>query len=244
MTKILLGTVSALALTVAVSGMALARDHHDRDDNGAKSANAAAASVTVASVDYNAAAGTLVTGENEIDDHAFSNAAGAFNVGQNRSINSNVQQSMAIAAVVGEQAREEGALAASVGADEVRHDATIFSAVVGDNEVEDHAFQGARGAFQVLQNRSINGNVSQSLAIGASVGDDGQNFNSGALSASVLDGSVSGNIALAAAVTLGHNVITDHAFENAKGAFNVMQNASLNSNVQQSLSIGAVVNSR
>jgi hypothetical protein len=38
------------------------------------------------------------------------------------------------------------------------------------------------------------------------------------------------------------NTITDHAFEHATGAFNILQNASINSSVQQGMAIGAVVN--
>jgi hypothetical protein len=91
MKQVMYGTVSALALMLAVTGGA----------NAAGTDQAAfAASATADIVDYNVGAFTAISGDNEIDEHAFQNAKGAFNVGQNESSNSSVHQNMAIAAIV------------------------------------------------------------------------------------------------------------------------------------------------
>jgi hypothetical protein len=250
MKQVILGTVSALALTLAVAGGAYA---------GPTSTNETAIAVSDASnlVLFNFAIGGLVIGDNEIDRDAFEHAKGAFNVGQNQSINSSVQQSMAIAAVINSPSSDdttksgsnELGLAASGGTSIVAANFALFDAVLGANEIENDAFKDAKGAFQVLQNRSINSGVSQSMAIGAVVSKDRDNDanpfgNQTALAASDLDSAVVGNVAALAVVgRLGNtNLITDHAFQHAAGAFNVLQNASINSSVQQSMSIGAVVN--
>jgi hypothetical protein len=248
MKQVMYGTVSALALMLAVTGGA----------NAAGTDQAAlAVSATGNLVDFNVGAFTAIFGGNEIDDNAFQNAKGAFNVGQNESINSSVQQSMAIAAIVQTNDSSDSlkspvdqlGLAASVGLSAVAFNAAVLNLVTGHNELEDHAFQNATGAFQVLQNHSLNSGVSQSMAIGAVITSDRDRDtpvfgNQTAVALSALGSAVTGNIALGNAVgTFSNtNLITDHAFQNAKGAFNVLQNSSINSSVQQSMAIGAVVN--
>ena len=249
MRKILFATVSVLALTLAASGAYATEPHGmgngggDNNDNGILNA-AVAASVAVGESEHNYAVGLDSDGFNLLDDHSFSDAKGAFNVGQNNSTNSNVQQSMAIAAVIGRQADIEAALAGSGGFGESEANSFIYSYADGKNLVTDHSFENAKGAFNVLQNNSVNSNASQSTAIAAVIGDDGSNFAAAAVAASVLVGSVSGNSANYYADVSGANIIKDNAFAHAAGAFNVLQNNSVNSNVQQSMSIGAVVNSR
>jgi hypothetical protein len=53
-------------------------------------------------------------------------------------------------------------LAASVGLSAVAYNYGLLNLVTGHNEIEDHAFENAAGAFQVLQNHSLNSGVSQS----------------------------------------------------------------------------------
>ncbi|HKT18220.1 MAG TPA: hypothetical protein VJR47_09270 [Stellaceae bacterium] len=249
------GTVSALALVLALGGVAKANDHHH-----AKSEAAIAGAFTGAGVVGNGAVYNAILGDNEIDDHAFTNATGAFNIGQNASINSAVQQSMAIAAVVntdGSDTVKEGsnelALAAAGGYNFVGCNDACLTLLGGGNEIENAAFEYATGAFQILQNRSVNSAVSQSMAIGAVVNTDGRDANTfgnqTALAVSALGADVVGNHA-GGTLTLpnlfdsftNNNVITDSSFQHATGAFNVLQNASLNSSVQQGMAIGAVVN--
>ena len=96
MKQVMYGTVSALALVLALSGTAKADNDHDH----AKSEAAISGSFTGAGVVGNDAVYNAILGDNEIDENAFTHAKGAFNIGQNASINSSVQQSMSIGAVV------------------------------------------------------------------------------------------------------------------------------------------------
>jgi len=247
MKQVILGTVSALALTLAVAGVAKA----DGDGNLAVAASAASNGVF-----GNWAVFTAVFSDNEIDRQAFQNAKGAFNVGQNQSINSSVQQSMAIGAVISNDSSDQvkgddqTSLALSGGFSAVAGNWALLDGVFGANEIENQAFQNAKGAFNVLQNRSVNSGVSQSMAIAAIVSKDTDGdanpFENTALAGSRLGSVTAHNVAAGAVVgTLFHlnqNQITDNAFQNAAGAFNVLQNASINSSVQQSMAIGAVVN--
>jgi hypothetical protein len=248
MKKVVYGTVSALALMLAVTGVAKA------DDVQA----ALGVSATSNSVTGNAAALTATFGDNEIDLNAFGQAKGAFNVGQNESINSSVQQSMAIAAiintdssdtVVGNGETNELGLAVSIGRSNVSGNAAVLDLVTGHNELENNAFGQSAGAFQVLQNHSLNSGVSQSMAIGAVLNNDRDHdasaFDSSAsVAVSALSSTVSGNAALATATGTFSNTnsITNNAFGQARGAYNVLQNSSINSSVQQGMAIGAVVN--
>ncbi|HEV2549898.1 MAG TPA: hypothetical protein VGU20_21485 [Stellaceae bacterium] len=248
MKQVVYGTVSALALMLAVTGAAKA------DDVQA----ALGVSATSNEVSGNYGVYTAIFGDNEIDQQAFQNAKGAFNVGQNESINSAVQQSMAIAAivntdssdtVVGKGETNQLGLAVSLGYSRIEENYAIIDLVSGHNELEDQAFQNAAGAFNVLQNHSLNSGVSQSMAIGAVLNNDGDRdaspFDSSvSVAVSALSAEVTGNTAagVLAATFSNTNRITDQAFQNAKGAFNVLQNNSVNSAVQQSMAIGAVVN--
>ena len=246
MKKIMYGTVSALALVLAATGAKA-----DGDGN-----LAAALSATDNSVSRNVSAFGLIAGDNEIDQNAFGQAAGAFNVGQNQSVNSTVQQSMAIGAVINKvdasqvtKGDDQIALAISVGSSSVSRNVAVFQDLDSHNEIENNAFGQARGAFNVLQNESVNSGVSQGMAIGAVVSHDpGQDkaFENAGLAASALSSTTTGNLAIATDLGGGHftntNSLTNNAFGQARGAFNVLQNASINSSVQQSMAIGAVVN--
>jgi hypothetical protein len=217
--------------------------------------------------DVNSAFAATINGDNEIETNAFSNAAGAFNVLQNASTNSTVQQGMSIAAVINKggdafdddpadlSAKAKVKLHASVKGNDST-EATINGGIsLGDgngNSLEDNAFQHAKGAFNVLQNQSINSSVQQGMAISAQVNridlddvsDDNDSSRTRASAKSSATAYVTGNMAGAYANTLfeGQNGIEDNAFESAKGAFNVMQNQSINSAVQQGMAISAVVN--
>ncbi len=252
MKKVVYGTVSALALMLAVTGTAKADDIQ------------AALGVSATSNEVSGNAGALVAtiGDNEIDQNAFGQAKGAFNVGQNSSINSAVQQSMAIAAiintdssdtVVGHGETNELGLAVSLGSSKVEKNAALLALITGHNEIENDAFGQSAGAFNVLQNHSLNSGVSQSMAIGAVLNTDrdSDQFAAGPFDSSVsvavsaLSAQVTGNAALAAAsgtLFSNTNSITNNAFGQAKGAYNVLQNNSINSAVQQGMAIGAVVN--
>ena len=248
MKKVVYGTVSALALMLAATGA-------QADDLQA----ALGVSATSNNVQGNAAALTASFGDNEIDRNAFGQAKGAFNVGQNESINSAVQQSMAIAAiinspdasdtVVGGGETNQVGLAVSLGRSSVTGNAAALDLVTGHNELENNAFGQSAGAFQVLQNHSLNSGVSQSMAIGAVLTNDRDHdstpFDSSvSVAVSALSASVTGNAAVAAATGTftNTNSITNNAFGQARGAYNVLQNSSINSAVQQGMSIGAVVN--
>ena len=255
MKQVMYGTVSALALVLALSGTAKADEHHHGSLEAAVSGAHTGADVVGNGAFYNA-----ILGDNEIDQNAFTHATGAFNIGQNTSVNSAVQQSMAIAAVINtdssdtvKQGANELALAFVDGDMFVGCNQACLTLLGGGNEIEGYAFTNATGAFQVLQNRSVNSGVSQAMAIGAVINKDkhdAQGFgNQVALAGSALDSDVVGNTAGGTLVLpnlfdsfTNNNVITDHAFTNATGAFNILQNASVNSAVQQGMAIGAVVN--
>jgi hypothetical protein len=202
---------------------------------------------------------------NAINNVAFDHAAGAFNVLQNRSINSSVQQGLAIAAQVNNIDRDEGATdndthvagakAVSIAAGVVVGNTTgdlVIDNLTGANTIQDNAFNHAAGAFNVLQNASLNSAVRQGMAIAAIVSRDNDGDplaafdldQQHALSTAVLSATVTGNTGSAGGFTniLASDTITNHAFDNAKGAFQVMQNQSVNSAVQQTMSISAVVN--
>ncbi len=256
MKKLMYGTVSALALVLAVHGIAKADDYGPQTPALAGLAGSGTGNAVVG----NGAFFTAVLGDNEIDANAFGQANGAFNVGQNSSINSSVQQSMAIGAVVNTPDASDTtgagsnqlALAASVGLSFVGFNGAFIDAVAGTNDLQDNAFGQANGAFNVLQNRSINSGVSQSMAVGAVITNDGTTDapdatpfgNQAALGVSALGSAVVGNIAGGVGVfNFGNtNEITANAFGQAHGAFNVLQNASVNSSVQQGMAVGAVLN--
>lgn len=248
MKKVVYGTVSALALMLAATGA-------QADDLQA----ALGVSAATSSVQGNAGVFTAIFGDNEIDNNAFGQAKGAFNVGQNESINSSVQQSMAVAAiintdssdtVVGNGETNQLGLAVSVGSTKVNGNAALLDLVTGHNEIENNAFGQSAGAFQVLQNHSLNSAVQQTMAIGAVINNDGDRdastFDSSAsVAVSVLNGAVTNNLTAVAAngtIFSNTNSITNNAFGQARGAYNVLQNNSINSSVQQGMAIGAVVN--
>jgi hypothetical protein len=255
MKKVMYGTVSALALMLAATGIANAKYERDRT----KDQVAIAFAGSDAFVGFNCAYATAVFGDNEIDRNAFGQAKGAFNVGQNESVNSAVAQSMAVAAVINSpdssdtapSGANQLALAGAGGHQAVIGNSATWTLATSHNEIEDNAFGQSAGAFQVLQNHSINSAVQQDMAVAAIVNNDqdsdSNNFaNEASLASSQLSAAVAWNHVGISAVGSFRNTnsLTDNAFGQAKGAYNVLQNASINSSVQQSMAIGAIVNNQ
>ncbi len=254
MKKVMYGTVSALALMLAVNGVAMAGDeeggYYGRDHKTDSTGIAVGTSDSF--VGFNSTAFTGIIGSNLIDKEAFQNAIGAFQVLQNESVNSSVGQSMGIAGVLGADADENTTLAFAGGWSGVIANCAIFTGLVGNNLITDDGFQNAAGAFQVQQNQSVNSAVQQDMAIAGVITqphtDTGFDQNT-AVAVSQLSAAVAGNTAFATLdgrlgrpAIEGPNTITDSAFQNAHGAFEVLQNTSVNSAVQQSMAIGVVVN--
>lgn len=211
MKKMIFGTVSAVALLVAVHGVGNADTR------------------TSSNASYNDAIATKVDNENSVE-HAFRGAEGAIQSQQNASINSAASQNMSITASVG----GHGARADADTHSRVRHNVAVFDKVNSENEVEDGAFNHAAGAIQVQQNASINSSATQNTAIAASIFGNGHAANDADLRAQV-----SGNCAFLVAVT-GPNEI-ENAFRGVRGAVSVQQNNSINSAVNQQLSIAVSV---
>jgi hypothetical protein len=211
MKKMIFGTVSAVALLVAVHGVGNADTSTSSDAS------------------YNAAVATVVHNENSVE-HAFRGAAGALQSQQNASINSAASQNMSISASVGDGGGSADANTSS----SVNRNLAVLDKVNSENEVEDGAFNHAAGAIQVQQNASINSSATQNTAISASIGGYGHAANDADLRAQV-----SGNLAVLVAVT-GPNEI-ENAFRGVRGAVSVQQNNSVNSAVNQQLSISASV---
>ena len=115
----------------------------------------------------NAAAAGVASRFRTIAGSAFKNAKGAFQVQQNNAINSSTQQNMAIAAVnapggnpFGVSEQENATLSHTVS-----FNTALNVPVTGFNQIDDHAFAHAAGAFQVQQNSSTNSAVSQNMSI-------------------------------------------------------------------------------
>jgi len=224
MKHLMYGTVSALALLLTMQG-------------GAKADATLATSVTL--TEANAAAAVLVDAANTIDDLAFFAASGAFQVQQNNSINSIAAQNAAI------DARSENNqldivpqlnTAVSVNLDAAN--LAIGVAVVSVNLIEDAAFEFATGEFQVQQNHAINSITGQNMGTTA-ISDPRGLVIAAQLGVADADNDVLINRAIHTAV-INSNTITDDAFAAASGAFQVQQNASINSSVQQNAAISAI----
>ncbi|HJT08740.1 MAG TPA: hypothetical protein VJ747_17545 [Stellaceae bacterium] len=211
MKKMIFGTVSAAALLIAVHGVG----------------NADTSTSSTAS--YDAAIATKVHNENSVE-HAFRGAEGAIQSQQNASINSATSQNMSIAASVGGGSARADADTHS----RVDRNLAVLDKVDSRNKVGDDSFNHDAGAIQVQQNASINSSTTQNTAIAASVFGYGHTANDADLRTQV-----SGNVALLVAVT-GPNSISD-AFQGARGAISVQQNNSINSAVNQQLSISASI---
>ena len=211
MKKMVFGTVSAVALLVAVHGVGNADTRTSSNASG------------------NDAIATIVHNRNNVED-AFGGAEGAIQSQQNASINSAVSQNMSISASVGGGSARADADTHS----RVRGNGALLDAVDSRNSLHGDAFNGAEGAIQVQQNASINSSVTQNTAISASVFGHGHVANDADLSAQVTR-----NCAVLVAVT-GPNNISD-AFEGTRGAVSVQQNNSVNSAVNQQLSITASI---
>jgi hypothetical protein len=116
----------------------------------------------------NRAIHTAVINSNTITDDAFAAASGAFQVQQNASINSSVQQNAAISAI----SAPGGAIFVSQAAEAELDSAVAGNLAVADivratNNIDGAAFFAAKGMFQVQQNNSINSAVTQNMAVSA-----------------------------------------------------------------------------
>jgi hypothetical protein len=211
MKKMIFGTVSAVALLITVHGVGNADTSTSSNASG------------------NDAIATVVHNRNSVED-AFGGAEGAIQSQQNASINSAASQNMSITASVG----NGGGRADADTSSRVRGNGALLDAVDSRNSLRDDAFDHAEGAIQVQQNASINSSVTQNTAISASIFGWGHVANDADLRAQV-----SGNCATLVAVT-GPNTISD-AFERVRGAVSVQQNNSINSAVNQQLSIAASI---
>lgn len=167
MKKLVLAGVSAVALLAIGYGPAMAND-------GAK----VNAGIAVQLEDANVGPGVALSGAqlnaNHIDDNAFQQAVGAYNVSQNSGANSSVQSGMAIGAVIdkcgcghGTDLALNGALAASALSSTVSWNGSLGVFQGNFNEISDNAFQKATGAFNVSQNTGANSVVQNSTAIAA-----------------------------------------------------------------------------
>jgi hypothetical protein len=222
MKKTMYGTVSALAMLLAVHGVAKADASSDSE------------------VSFNRAFAVIVDNDNTIEDFAFGSARGAFQVQQNASINSSATQNMSIAAVIVRDQDASVRQAAEASSDsEVEGNHAAFLSVESDNLIQDNAFRRASGAFQVQQNASVNSSVGQNMEITAFVNKGGETLAS-QTSEAELSTEVTGNCAALVRVD-GPNTITDKAFQHASGAFQVQQNNSVNSAVHQNMGIVAAI---
>src|SRR6185312_9898032 len=171
------------------------------------------------------------------------NARGAFQVQQNASVNGSASQNMAISAVTESGLVTSTVVASATSTTSVTGNQAVFLTVDADNNIDDFAFKHAAGAFQVQQNASVNGSTGQNMRITAISNEGGVLFgpvNSPATLNSTVGGA-DGAANTATSVTVdGDNNIADRAFEHAKGAFQVQQNASVNSSSQQNMAISAV----
>jgi len=214
------------------------------EESGLPASNLLASATSNNSVTGNQASTTHIDADNEIEDFAFKNARGAFQVQQNASANSSTGQNMRILAVkdtggsVGGSVNSAANLNSTVGGADGAANTASNSSVSGDNSLEDFAFKNAKGAFQVQQNASINSSAQQNMAIAAISAEGGSAFvatDEAANLGSIVTGNTATNVTVA-----GFNSIDDHAFAHAAGAFQVQQNNSANSSVSQNMSIVAI----
>ena len=214
--RILLGTVSGLALLLAAG------------------TEASAQSTMTTKVDSNTAgAPVTVDPANAVENFSFQNFAGALQVQQNGSLNSAVSQNLAIDAFKMSNINV-GFFSLATSTDEANNNTATNATVTGSNTLNNNALGSAQGAVQVQQNASVNSSVGQNTDIDP-IKDPGGAV--GSVSATTtLTNTVNGNTATNGIVT-GGNTITDGALQNAGGAFQVQQNASINSSTQQNLAV-------
>jgi hypothetical protein len=210
------GTVSAFALLMAVHGVA----------------NADTASSSRAS--DNDARRVTVDNRNNTED-AFRGATGAIQSQQNASINSAASQNLSITATVGRRGDDVRLRGDADTNSRANDNSAARVSVDTRNSLHDDAFDRSSGAIQVQQNASVNSSVGQNTAISAGVGfGEARVANDADLRAQA-----SGNTAFAVSVR-GPNTISD-AFRSVRGAISVQQNNSVNSAVNQQISIVASV---
>jgi hypothetical protein len=188
---------------------------------------------------------TVVDTSNAMGANAFQNAAGAFQVQQNGSINSAVGQNMAISAAMETGAPVDSSFSASASSTnslnfqignpetEVNFTATV------DNQINGLAFGAASGAFQVQQNRSINSSSGQNLKVAAITDPTGKVGSKVKASATLNSSVANGFVTNPPSGAFGNNTV-DGAFSAASGQFQVQQNNSVNSSTQQNAAIIAV----
>jgi hypothetical protein len=223
MKQTLYGTVSALALMLAAHGAAVAGD-----------SNLANASTDVSITNDNAS-GIFSGVTNTINDNAFQDATGAFQVQQNNSVNSAASQNMAIGALNDRDDSTDVALATSTLT--ASNNSVKNSTVLGFNNIFNNAFSSASGAFQVQQANSIQSGDAQNMAIGAQVTGSRGRPNGFATASTEI--TVNSPVNVTNVSVIGFNDIFNDAFQNASGAFQVQQDNSINSLVSQNMAIGA-----
>jgi hypothetical protein len=166
MKKVVLGSVSALALMLVAHGPALAGDDNVKVD----------AAIALQRSEANVGPGVSLQGAslnfNQLEDQSFQNATGAFNVNQNAGPNSAVQTGMAIGAVTdtckcgqGDGLTANAALAASSLEATVSWNGALGIITGNVNNINDQAFQNAKGAFNIAQNTGANSAVQASMSI-------------------------------------------------------------------------------
>jgi len=190
--------------------------------------------------DFNKLTNSAAVGFNSLQDQAFQNAGGAFQVQQNTSFNGTTQQNMSVSAFSAQGAIPTFSSSAATLEGAANGNSATGSSVCCDNGIITQAFMNARGAFQVQQNNGANSSLGQNMAIAAidasNSGGGGGGGNADTASSSQ---SVAGNTA-SGVETDNFNFINTAAFENATGAFQVQQNASINSSVSQNMAVNAV----
>jgi len=216
---------------------------------GTASADAAVSTTTVsgniAGIFFGTAGFNVnIDADNTIDDFAFKNARGAFQVQQNASVNGSASQNMAVSALK-ESGRptDPNVLASATSNNSVTGNQASTVHIDSDNTIDDFAFKNAAGAFQVQQNASVNSSTGQNmriLAVSDPNGTISSNLDSTATLNSTVGGSGSAANTASNSTVSGDNSLEDFAFKNAKGAFQVQQNNSINSSTQQNMAIEAV----
>lgn len=175
--KKLLVAASALAMGFGLNGAAFAGDLPNV--SAAIAASLQGGSSTGNSTELGAFdldVGSSWSPQNKIDEHAFDNAQGLFNVQQNAGQNSLQQADNTLGAILNCDCGKgiTGALALSAQvADVGRNEAEMHGAFVNidaSNRLTDHAFDHATGLFNVSQNTGSNSMQQASNTVAAIVG--------------------------------------------------------------------------
>jgi len=181
----------------------------------------------------------LVDATNTIDDLAFFAASGAFQVQQNNSVNSVASQNAAVDARAESLTLDIVAQVNIATSDSLdAANPAVAVAVTSTNTISGNAFGAASGAFQVQQNQAINSVTGQNQGIGA-ISDPGGVVIASQIGVAEQTNDTTDNVSTAVLVT-NANLIAGAAFAGASGAFQVQQNASVDSSTQQNMAVSAI----